>query len=253
MNSTVMRYVSGIIAAFILLACLWLGKDAVLVASVIICFIALYEYQETVGIQNPLVNYIGGALIFLAWYYGIELPLVFFAVLLVQFMLVLLKKSELLDVGYSLLGLTYIVLPLVWGNAIMQTRGQWYLLLAVLIPVTTDTFAYLIGKTFGKTKLLPSISPKKTVEGSIGGTVVSTICTVTYCYFMLPSLFPFSGILGLSGSLISQVGDLSASSIKRKFQVKDFGNIMPGHGGILDRFDSILVVLPLVYFVMRFS
>lgn len=253
MNSTVMRYVSGLIAALILLASLWLGKDAVLVVSVIICFIALFEYQTTVRIKNQLVNYIGAGLIFLAGFYFLELSLAFFAVLVCHFFLVLLKKSDLQEVGYSLLGLAYIVLPLVWGNLIMQVRGQWYLLLAVMISVSTDTFAYLIGKKLGKTKLLPSISPKKTVEGSIGGTLAATICSIVYCYYLVPSLFPYSGILGLVGSLLSQVGDLSASSIKRQFEVKDFGNIMPGHGGILDRFDSILVVLPLVYFIMRFS
>lgn len=253
MSSTVLRYVSGAIAALILLACLWIGEMAVLIASVLICFTALYEYQSTVRIKIPLANYIGAVLLFLAFGYQMDLTIGFFLILLLQFVLVLLKKIELNDVGYGLLGLLYIVLPLIWGNEIMKIGGQWYLLLAVVIPVSTDIFAYLVGKTFGKNKLLPSISPKKTIEGSIGGTIASTLCTIGYCYFVIPELFAISGLLGLVGSIISQIGDLSASSIKRQFEVKDFGNIMPGHGGILDRFDSILVVLPLVYYIMRFS
>lgn len=135
--------------------------------------------------------------------------------------------------------------------------GGYYILLALGAAWLSDTGAYFVGMRFGKHKLAPNVSPKKTVEGSVGGVVV---CTV----FMLLLSLVYSGIVNALGfpvrvsyplvlavtpalSVIGMLGDLSASMIKRNFGVKDFGNIMPGHGGVLDRFDSVLFTLPSVY------
>ena len=120
-----------------------------------------------------------------------------------------------------------------------------------------DSGAYFAGTFFGKHKLCPNISPKKTFEGLVGGVVtvgiVTTILLVVYNNFILgeqqlsyPVLIPLSMV----ASLVGVVGDLSASVIKREYSVKDFGNIMPGHGGVLDRFDSVILVAPFLYVVM---
>lgn len=137
-----------------------------------------------------------------------------------------------------------------------KNQGVYYLLLLLLGAWGTDTFAYFSGFFFGKRKLCPEISPKKTVEGSIGGIIGSMFLMSLYGRFALGftsrSDFIFFLILGLLCSILSQIGDLIASVIKRHCGIKDYGNIMPGHGGVLDRFDSVLFIAPLVYYYFRF-
>lgn len=115
----------------------------------------------------------------------------------------------------------------------------------------TDTFAYFSGYFFGRHKLIPEVSPKKTVEGAIGGTIFCTLSFVIYGLVRgcgVTSVI-ILGIVGLISAVVSQLGDLSASLIKRHFGIKDYGKIFPGHGGVLDRFDSILAVSVLLYLV----
>lgn len=130
--------------------------------------------------------------------------------------------------------------------------GKYVFLLAFLGPWITDTFAYFTGFFFGKTKLIPDVSPKKTVEGSIGGTLFCTGFFALYGYIVrtkfseeVPPVYAFA-ILGLIIAIVSQIGDLIFSLIKRKYGIKDYGFIFPGHGGVLDRFDSIIAAAPLL-------
>ncbi len=118
----------------------------------------------------------------------------------------------------------------------------------------TDTFAYFSGYFLGKHKLIPSVSPKKTVEGAVGGSLATTICYGVYAWFMTGDikLTAVLTLVGLVASVISQLGDLSASLIKRHWGIKDYGNLFPGHGGVLDRFDSILAVSAFLYIVSLF-
>ena len=137
-----------------------------------------------------------------------------------------------------------------------QPHGFFLLTMAILIPVITDIGAYFCGKRFGKHKLAPVISPKKTWEGSVGGTV-STVVLLTFAAWILKQ----SGCVQvnmrywvnylLAASCISQLGDLSFSTIKRIAGVKDYGTMLPGHGGILDRFDSLLTVMPFTVWTMQ--
>jgi len=119
-----------------------------------------------------------------------------------------------------------------------------FVIYSFTISITTDTFAYIGGRLFGKHKLSPSISPNKTVEGSIIGSVMGTIVSSIFYYFIIGKLDILLIILmGFILSILSQVGDLFFSSIKRYYKVKDYSNLIPGHGGILDRLDSILFVI----------
>jgi phosphatidate cytidylyltransferase len=123
----------------------------------------------------------------------------------------------------------------------------------LIIGFVTDTSAFLVGRKIGKHKLAPAISPKKSLEGAISGTLFAAIATVIYgiilnSYFSYDFNYFLFIILGLIGSIAGQCGDLTASMIKRRVNIKDFGKILPGHGGILDRFDSILFIIPIVYF-----
>lgn len=140
--------------------------------------------------------------------------------------------------------------------------GLFYMMLTLVIAWLTDSGAYFVGTFFGKHKLCPRISPKKTVEGLIGGIVCSILCSLFTAWIYQSFFLGASGrvsytmvfILALIGSPLSVVGDLFASVLKRTYGVKDFGNIFPGHGGVMDRFDSLIPVLPVVYFaVTNFS
>ena len=136
--------------------------------------------------------------------------------------------------------------------------GPILVFLPLVIAFGSDTFAYFFGLLLGKHKLVPRVSPKKTVEGAVGGLVggVIGVLVLKGVVYWVAGLAAFTWgqvlLLGLLGSVVSQIGDLSFSVIKREFQVKDYGNLLPGHGGILDRFDSVTFVAPFVWFIFSF-
>ena len=152
-----------------------------------------------------------------------------------------------------------IIIPLFFSCIIMlylPVNGLFYLLLVLIISWGCDTFAMLSGMIFGKTKLIAHISPKKTVQGSIGGVIgavglAAVFIAVSNHYFIDPDVQYLPVLLmAFFGSMLGQIGDLTMSFIKREHNLKDFGKIFPGHGGILDRFDSVLFVAPLVQVVI---
>lgn len=135
--------------------------------------------------------------------------------------------------------------------------GKYVYLLVFLGAWVCDTFAYFTGRFFGKHKLIPEISPKKTIEGSIGG-IVFTIGAFVLYRVLLFKIFPDLNlnlpyvlviILAIAASIVSQIGDLVASAIKRQYDLKDYGKLFPGHGGVLDRFDSVMLVAPVIYVI----
>jgi len=136
--------------------------------------------------------------------------------------------------------------------------GQYLYLLIFLGAWMTDIFAYFSGYFFGKHKLIPDVSPKKTVEGSIGGIIGCVLTFVIYglvvdiAFERTANLF-FLALVGFIVSVVSQIGDLLMSVIKRHYGVKDYGKIFPGHGGVLDRFDSIIVTAPILYILFSIS
>lgn len=147
-------------------------------------------------------------------------------------------------------------------SSILVTRiirgGEHIYLLIFIGAWITDTFAYFTGKLFGKHRFIPQISPNKTLEGSIGGVI---FCMIAFCvYGFILSFFivknsditPNYFLLAAAGfftSIVAQVGDLSASAIKRNYNIKDFGTVFPGHGGVLDRFDSVMAVAPIIMII----
>jgi phosphatidate cytidylyltransferase len=108
--------------------------------------------------------------------------------------------------------------------------------------------AFFTGSLIGRHKLCPAISPKKTVEGAVGGFVGSVLLCGAFGYLLMPALLASCLILGAIGGVAAQLGDLTASVFKRGLGIKDYGNLIPGHGGILDRFDSVLFTAPVVYY-----
>ena len=140
----------------------------------------------------------------------------------------------------------------------IRLMDQWRALvvLPLLIAFISDAFALFAGMAFGKHKLAPELSPKKTVEGAVGGFLGAVVCTVLYGLilrlgFQMEVNYLLLALYGALGSVVSQLGDLSFSYIKREYGLKDFGNIFPGHGGVLDRFDSVIFCAPLTEMLLH--
>lgn len=164
-------------------------------------------------------------------------------------------KTDFTLYASSFMGVLYIAVS--FSCIVFLRMGSSYLwILAFIGPWVSDTFAYFTGRLFGKHKLIPEVSPKKTIEGSIGGIIFAAAAFVIYAVVVKkvfdPSVTPHYLLMAVSGavvSVISQIGDLSASVIKRRFDVKDYGWIFPGHGGVMDRFDSVLLTAPVLYII----
>jgi phosphatidate cytidylyltransferase len=154
------------------------------------------------------------------------------------------------DLTYPFLSAFYVGLGFQALN-LARLSGIVMVLFALFIVWSTDSGAYFIGRQFGRHKLIPSVSPNKTIEGALGGIVCAAIVAVIMGIFLKTQLpvMPLwlLAILTVAFSVIGQLGDLVESSIKRHFEVKDSGKILPGHGGILDRFDSMIFVLPIMH------
>lgn len=140
-----------------------------------------------------------------------------------------------------------------------RSFGVYLFCMTLFGPWVSDVFAYLTGRLFGRHKLIPDVSPKKTVEGALGGILFCALAAVLYGYILsqLDESISFVGYLplafaGVVISVVSQIGDLIASYIKRRYGVKDYGFILPGHGGIMDRFDSVIGVVPMIVVLSEF-
>lgn len=160
-----------------------------------------------------------------------------------------IENRELADAMATLTGIFYVIF-LSFHVTLVEQTGEYGILvwLIFLTAFGTDIMAYFTGFAIGKHKLCPKISPKKTIEGSVGGIIGSVLLCGLFGYFVIPRLLLHCIIIGVLGGVISQFGDLTASIFKRKMGIKDYGNLIPGHGGILDRFDSVLFTAPMVYY-----
>lgn len=140
----------------------------------------------------------------------------------------------------------------------MTEYGIYLVWMVFIASWISDTFAYFTGVLLGKHKLAPVLSPKKSIEGSIGGVAGSALAGALFGYIFSAkvgqeiNIIVVCTVLGALGSVISQIGDLAASAIKRNHDIKDYGSLIPGHGGIMDRFDSVIVTAPIVYFLVYY-
>ncbi len=150
--------------------------------------------------------------------------------------------------------------PAVGFSALFALRADSLYVIGFLFMITvmTDTFGYVVGVPFGKHKLAVKISPKKSIEGSIGGTLAATVLTMAYIYIvnleMIGAIelnFVISLFLVIFISITGQVGDLIASKLKRDYNIKDYSNIFPGHGGMMDRFDSVLFASMVIMIISK--
>lgn len=254
------RVLSGLLLAPLLIIIV-LGDWVLLIGGMLIGIFGVREFYngfQNIGIKpSYLIGY--GSVIFLYAITIFALPvqfymLWFFAVILSSLLYMFnIEKKELSDAMATLTGVIYVVFLSYHIELIDQIPLYHTLLwLVILTAFGTDIMAYFSGYLFGKNKLCPKISPKKTVEGAIGGAIGSIIFCGLFGYIFVNELFFHCIIIGFIGSVAAQFGDLTASIFKRKMGIKDYGNLIPGHGGILDRFDSVLFTAPVVYYYIIF-
>jgi len=164
-------------------------------------------------------------------------------------MLVFKESLTPIDVGINLFGGLYTIF---FPFHVAFINGNNLIWLIFITAFASDTFAYFTGKMIGRHKLSPNLSPNKTIEGAIGGILGSLLLTILFIRLNNLGNYIELSLLSIICSMMSIIGDLSASKVKRIVKIKDFGNIMPGHGGVLDRFDSILFTAPIVYYYITY-
>ncbi len=262
-----------VISAFfgiIVLVLVLLGNQCVFdIVVTLISAMAIYEVLNAIGLsKNKKMTAVAVLLpvgLMASSYISSEAPMEYFYSVVFLFAAIFMLMMLFSDGRYTFTDTAlYIAVSAVFSLSFMHVSlvrrlGNENLdVLVILIGSwITDTCAYFSGYFFGKHKLAPKISPKKTIEGSIGGIIGVMLIIVAYAYvaanIMSVSVNIYSAIaVGIVAGIVSQFGDLCASIIKREHNVKDFGNIMPGHGGVMDRFDSLVFVAPAVYYILKF-
>ena len=261
LKARVLTAIIGVpIIILILLAPVYVITGVVMVASCI----GLYEYYRAVGLMKHkclcFMGYLAAIVISMGTIYPASISLVLVYIYVVALFVMMLSgggKITLKDLGLLVFGLIYIPYFLSHICYIRSMEnGNFYIWLVFLGAFLTDSCAYFAGCCLGRHKLCPKISPKKTVEGAIGGTLGGGLSFVLFGVIVNIFFGKYLGgqlnlwllfLLGLIVAVASQIGDLAASAIKRQFEIKDFGSCLPGHGGILDRCDSIILVAPIIF------
>lgn len=260
------RIWTGVIGLPLLIFILYSGGFILVIGVSLLAIAGVLEYTSAVNrLIRPKINIF--LMVFLAGVLMLTIKLDYYflmPVLLLEFIAIFCYEILSGNVGIqrggaTLMGLIYV--PVMFGHLFLfetVNKGVYYMWMIFVIAFTTDTAAYFVGKSIGNRKIAPLISPKKTIAGSIGGVVVAALCTILYgtilsSYFNFVLPWYLYLIVGIFGSIAGQCGDLMASMIKRKAKIKDYGSILPGHGGILDRFDSILFIIPLIYIFAKLT
>lgn len=224
----------------------------------------LYEMYRVMCVGRFLrgIGYLTALLVWAGFVFNKPVAAFFAAIMIFMLAMIVMHgkvtSKKVLSVGFITIAISALMSMLIFTRRFCD---KYTVMLPFICAWLTDTGAFTVGSLWGKHKLCEKISPKKTVEGAIGGLVFSTIgaalyiCIMTYIFANghLPRVryIALFALLGFLTSVISQLGDLAASCIKRDFEKKDYGNILPGHGGLLDRFDSVLLAIPFVYYAMR--
>ena len=265
----VKRILTTVIGGPLVVVCLiFANKYIIDVIMTIVALISMYEYIKCCSNKDvKVVKWISYlAMIPIAFTHFMPLDLLptiacitLPLIMLILFLCVILTNMKITfeDIAYTLFGIVYIFIAnfffaLVYG---IENYGKYFIFLVIISAWCTDIFAYIFGMKFGKHRY-SKVSPKKSVEGCIGGTVAAVVCCVLYAVLInkyTDMNFAIATIakLALVFSVIGQIGDFSASCIKRYFEVKDYSNLFPGHGGMLDRIDSLMFIAPLAFILLK--
>lgn len=266
------RALSAVMLVVIALAVILTGGAVLAVVLYMLSLIAFFELTKAIGVHERDKNInaletagvLGITIYYLAMFFAktetamcFALILTFMAIMFVYvFAFPKFKSGEVMGTFFcvvyapALLSFLYLTRNLKHGIYVV-----WLIFISSWI---CDTCAYLVGVMIGKHKMAPKLSPKKSIEGAIGGIVGSSLVGALFGLYVEryvltgEELVLVFAIIGAVGAMISQVGDLAASAIKRNHDIKDYGKLIPGHGGVMDRFDSVLFAAPMIYFLAYF-
>lgn len=258
------RILSAIVGVILLLVVMFSKSIVFTVAVSLISSIAVYEVLKAYKYSQYKLFVVTGVLFsfLFAWagYFKSEiLFLVIFLIFALYVGILLKKHHEIFTKDILTILSINLIIPFAFATLGYIREGEHGIFLVWLPFISawlTDTFAYFGGYFFGKNKLCPEISPKKTKEGAVSGVIGAVIGYIVYAY-ILSNVWDYNVniinfvIIAILTSVLSQMGDLFASLIKRENGVKDFGNIMPGHGGVLDRFDSLILTSPFIFIFLK--
>ena len=257
------RLLSGIALVALALVLIITGGDLLLVSTLVLSCIGMFELYRIFHIEKSAPGIIG-YLAATVYYCNLRFEFIpdlmmfvlgFFMLLMFAYVFTYPKyKTE--QIMAAFFGVFYVAVML---SYVYQTRmlaaGAYIVWLIFLCSWGCDTCAYCVGMLIGKHKMSPKLSPKKSIEGAVGGVIGAALLTILYGMIFKSAMnstqthvFIMAGI-SAAGALISMVGDLTASAIKRNYEIKDYGKLIPGHGGILDRFDSVIFTAPVIYFL----
>ncbi len=262
MQNLITRGISGTVYAIIFISAILYREESYVALISVFAAICLYEFKKLIAFKNAIPFLLLPLVIFTTKYLANEISiliLLLYTILCSFKLLLLLPQTKSVKIDSFLkklnLAISYIVLPFTFLILLPNYKGNYTPLIIIYVIIliwTNDSFAFIIGKNFGKRKLLEAVSPKKTIEGFIGGLLCSILTGVLIGYFSTLFHMRHWIIIAILVSVLGSFGDLVESKFKRTAKVKDSGTIMPGHGGLLDRLDSLYFIAPFVYLYIHF-
>ncbi len=271
------RLISGIILVAAMLALIIPGGIILLAGSLLIALIGLMEFYRVFGVNKKAVGFVGyfaAAAYYVLLFFASDRIEWFILVISVVLLILVLaiyvftypayRTEQIIGVFF---GFFYVAVLLSYiyrtresvffleSTGVYMKSGSYLVWLIFLASWGSDTCAYCVGMLFGKHKMAPVLSPKKTWEGAVGGIIGAAVLTLIYgivfrdVMALTTTQIVAFAIIGAAGAVVSMIGDLAASAVKRNYDIKDYGKLIPGHGGILDRFDSVIFTAPAVYYL----
>lgn len=263
-KSFLTRLLSGIVLVILILVTIIPGGRILFAANLIISLIGVYELYRVMGIEKKLPGITGYvavisyyALLFMGKTQNMLILMIVFLILLLAQYVFMFPEYKTEEISNAIMGMLYagVMLSYIY-NVRIGENGVYTVWLIFLCSWGSDTCAYVAGVAFGKHKMAPVLSPKKSIEGAVGGVIGAAVLGAVYAAIFADKLNMTNpvlifAIICAAGALISMVGDLAASAIKRNHGIKDYGKLIPGHGGIMDRFDSVIYVAPIIWILLQ--
>ncbi len=257
------RLLSGIVLVILALIMIISGGNVLLFSTLAISLIGMFELYRVFQMEKSILAFISYGIAVLyycnlnwSWIADSMMITMLFLILLMFAYVFSYPKYEARQLIAAFFGLFYVAVMLSYVYQIRMLENGVYLAFLIFIcSWGCDTCAYCVGKLIGKHKMAPVLSPKKSIEGAVGGVLGTGLLTVIYLNVFKAQMgigvtgIAILAVISAVAGLISMVGDLTASAIKRNYDIKDYGTLIPGHGGILDRFDSMIITAPIIYYL----
>lgn len=259
------RLVSGIVLVALMLGTIIPGGNILFGANLIISLIGVYELYKVLGIEKNTLGFTGYVAVITYYLLLLLNKTENIPVLMIVFLMALLVQYVLMFPEYKTEQISNAIMCMLYAGVMLSylynvregNNGAYTVWLIFLCSWGSDTCAYLAGVAFGKHKMAPVLSPKKSVEGAVGGVVGAAILGAIYASIFGDKIqMNYNPVIAFAiicaiGAIISMIGDLAASAIKRNHDIKDYGKLIPGHGGIMDRFDSVIFVAPVIWILLQ--